>query len=167
MAADTEMTEGYASIVTADKWFAARGITGWADATRDDRVGALVRAADWLDRQFRFRGQPVQPNQPRAWPRLGVSSGLTSGLGGGSGAAPHAMNAPTAVVEANLELALALLESDVAGEQLLGLSAPISHERIGNLSVSYANSKTMRPTRLHRMLMPYLEPVARNRVVRT
>ena len=71
------------------------------------------------------------------------------------------------MIEASLELALALLDSDVAGVHLLGLTAPISRARIGDLSVSYASQPTMRPTRLHRMLMPYIEPVSQTHVVRT
>lgn len=50
---------GYISLQDADAWFAARGLTEWAAATRDQRAAALLRAADWLDGYFRFRGQPA------------------------------------------------------------------------------------------------------------
>lgn len=163
MTADTTITKGYASLDEATQWFDARGISQWSDADKADRNGALLRSADWLDRHFRFRGRPARPDQNRAWPRIGFidrSNPASDGI-------DQIIEAPTAVIEASLELALALLESDVAGEQLLGLTAPISRERIDNLSVSYASQQTMRPTRLHRMLMPYIEPVSQNHVVRT
>lgn len=163
MTADITTTKGYVSLDVANQWFDERGITHWDDAETADRKGALLRSADWLDRHFRFRGRPVRPDQNRAWPRTGFIDRSNPA----SDAIDQIIEAPPAVIEASLELALALLESDVAGEQLLGLTAPISRERIGNLSVSYASQQTMRPTRLHRMLMPYIEPVSQNHVVRT
>ena len=143
----------YAGLATADRWFAARRLDVWSAADEAARHGALIRAADWLDTQFRFRGQPVDPAQPRAWPRAGI------------GAGPMPGGLPMPVQTAYFELAMALLEGDEAAERLLGLRGAIRRERIGGLAVEYGTGGG-EGGRIRAMLAPYLQSGLATRVVR-
>lgn len=143
----------YAGLATADRWFAARRLDVWSAADEAARHGALIRAADWLDTQFRFRGQPVDPAQPRAWPRAGI------------GAGPMPGGLPMPVQSAYFELAMALLEGEEAAERLLGLRGAIRRERIGGLAVEYGTGGG-EGGRIRAMLAPYLQSGLATRVVR-
>jgi len=145
----------YADLAAADGWFAARGHNGWAGADAPARHAALIRAAEWLDGQFRFRGSPVDPAQPRAWPRTAVGAG---------GAQPDGL--PMPVRQAYFELALALLAGDEAGERLLGLQGAVRRERIGGLAIEYEASGGS-GGRLRALLAPYLHSAAATRIART
>lgn len=144
----------YADIATADRWFAARQLPVWAQAQLASRHAVLIRAADWLDTQFRFRGKKMQSDQPRAWPRSGIAAGVSPG------------GLPQPVQAAYFELALALLDGDEAGERLLGLRGAVRKERIHGLAVEYATSGRD-GGRIHAMLVPYLRSGLATRVVRS
>jgi len=148
----------YADIDSADRWFAARRISAWERAPAPDRHAVLIRAADWLDAQFRFRGQPVRAGQPRAWPRSGVAADIAPG------------GLPLPVQTAYFELALTLLDGDEAAERLLGLRGAVRRERIGGLAIEYAapdHHAGRNGGRVRAMLAPYLRSGLATRVVRT
>lgn len=159
-------TNAYADIDSADRWFAARRMPAWDRAPAADRHAVLIRAADWLDTQFRFRGQKARAGQLRAWPRSGLAAGIAPG------------GLPLPVQTAYFELALALLDGDEAGERLLGLRGAVRRERIGGLAIEYA-APGQHPGRnggrnggrdggrIHAMLAPYLRTGLATRVVRT
>jgi len=144
----------YADLASADGWFAARGRTGWSAAAAAARHAALIRAADWLDGQFSFRGQPADAAQPRAWPRVGVGGGavLADGL-------------PLAVRQAYFELALALLEGDAAAARLVGLQGEVKRERIGGIAVEY-EAAGRSGGQIKALLAPYLRTGMATRVAR-
>jgi hypothetical protein len=152
----------YADITAADRWFAARRILAWDQAQAASRHAVLIRAADWLDTQFRFRGERARAGQPRAWPRSGVAAGMASG------------GLPLPVQTAYFELALALLDGDEAAERLLGLRGAVRSERVGGLAIEYAvpNRNGGRDAghdggRIRAMLSPYLRTGLGTRVIRT
>lgn len=152
----------YADITTADRWFAARRIPAWDRASSADRHAVLIRAADWLDTQFRFRGEPVRAGQLRAWPRSGVAADMAPG------------GVPLPVQTAYFELALALLDGDEAAERLLGIRGAVRRERIGGLAIEYAvpnrnagHEGARDGGRIHAMLAPYLRTGLATRVIRT
>jgi len=135
----------YATLADAERWFAARHHPEWAVASVAARSGALIRAAEWLDHHFRFRGTRLRPDQPRAWPRSGLAAGSRNPVSG----------LPLAVEQAYFVLALALLEGDAAAEQLLGVRGAILEERIGNVAVQYDRAG-QRQSRLLALLRPWL-----------
>ena len=144
----------YASLADADEWFAARGQAGWAAGDKTARTASLIRAADWLDGQVRFRGTRSQASQLRAWPRTGIGGApLTDGL-------------PMPVRQAYFELALALLEGEAAAERLIGLQGAVRRERVGGLAIEYEASGSS-GGRLHALLAPYLHSGLATRVFRT
>jgi hypothetical protein len=152
----------YADITAADRWFAARQISAWAQAQPASRQAVLIRAADWLDTQFRFRGERVRAGQLRVWPRSGIAADISPG------------GLPLPVQTAYFELALALLDGDEAAERLLGLRGAVRSERVGSLAIEYAvpNRNAGRDGgrdggRIRAMLAPYLRTGLATKVTRT
>lgn len=152
--ADIEMgVTSYSDLATADEWFRLRHHKDWAATDAVTRAGALVRATEWLDGQFRFGGKPMQPDQIRAWPRDGFADAVTStGL-------------PAPVQQAYFLLALALLDGDDAGEAALGLGGRVVSERVGAVSVRYGAAHD--GTRIDALLAPYLVSARPPLVVRS
>lgn len=147
----------YADLAAADSWFRLRGRDAWQLASEADRQAALVRAADWLDGQFRFRGTPREDGQPRSWPRRGI----------GVAGPMHANGIPLPVMQAYFDLVLACLEGDDAAETMLGLRGAVRRERVGGLAVEYGDAGTSRRGgRLMALLAPYLDSGATTRVSR-
>ena len=145
----------YADLASADDWFAARGRSGWQEAGEAARHAALIRAADWLDGQFSYRGQRADDGQSRAWPRVGI---------GGGAAVVEGM--PMPVRQAYFELALALLQGDGAAERLVGLQGAVRRERIGGMAIEYDRGGRS-GGRIRALLAPYLRGAAATRVSRT
>ena len=148
-------TNAYATLADADGWFAARGQAAWAAAGEARRSAALIRAADWLDGQFRFRGSRAEAGQPRAWPRRGFGSGAST-----------AGTLPGPVRTAYFELALALLDGEAAAERLIGLQGAVRRERVGGLAIEYEASGAS-GGRLRALLAPYLRSGLATRISRT
>lgn len=144
----------YADLAGADGWFAARGRDGWSEAGEAARHAALIRAADWLDGQFSFRGQPAAAGQKRAWPRVGTGGGVAVVDG-----------MPMPVRQAYFELALALLDGDGAAERLVGLQGAVKRERIGGLAIEYANDGRS-GGQIRALLAPYLRSGTATKVAR-
>lgn len=158
-AGEANENQAYVTLQDANNWFSARAVDAWHSASEEARRGVLLRASEWVDGYFRFRGKPARAHQPRAWPRVGVV------LKNGDLSGPLA--APSAVSEATLELALALLDGDGSAEQLLGARGPVRSERIGTISVSYETPAAGQGPRLLQLLSPYLDTETSNRIVRS
>ncbi|HBP1591829.1 DnaT-like ssDNA-binding protein [Pseudomonas aeruginosa] len=72
------VTEGhsansYVSVDQATEYHAQRGNAAWASASNDSRSSALIRATDYIDRSYQFRGSKVDPDQPLEFPRTGLA----------------------------------------------------------------------------------------------
>ena len=145
----------YATLTEADGWFAARGQGAWAASGAAARSAALIRAADWLDGQFRFRGSPADDGQPLSWPRTGIGSAALSAAG-----------LPGPVQTAYFDLALALLDGEAAAERLIGLQGAVRRERVGGLAIEYEASGGS-GGRLKALLAPYLRTGSATRIART
>lgn len=63
----------YAVFADMDAYHSIRGNTDWADATESDKVVALVRATDYIDRRFDFKGYLANPDdQALSFPRITI-----------------------------------------------------------------------------------------------
>ena len=140
------MTIAYIDATAALTWCEARGITDFAaiDVGRRDKL--LLRASEWIDASFRFRGSKQQANQPRAWPRAGVVDGDGQEL----------TTIPQAVIDVTIELAILLASDTDAAEQALGLSPGILQQKAGGVEIRFASSEPEKHARLYRLLLPYL-----------
>ncbi len=60
----------YASLDFANEYHRLRDNVVWTNATDHNKVGALIRATDYVDRRWRFVGSLFKATQALAWPRL-------------------------------------------------------------------------------------------------
>jgi hypothetical protein len=65
------------AIANTDSFWAGRlgaEATAWAAATANEKIQAVVMAADWMDRALIFTGTKTVATQARAWPRDNASN---------------------------------------------------------------------------------------------
>lgn len=62
-------TDVYDTVANTDAYWSARGNTDWAALDTDAKEINLVKATDWIERNFRFRGKRLTQAQTLAWPR--------------------------------------------------------------------------------------------------
>jgi hypothetical protein len=62
-------TDTYGTVAEADTYWAARSGDDWAGLTTAEKEPLLVKAADYLDRNFRWRGVKATAAQRLQWPR--------------------------------------------------------------------------------------------------
>jgi hypothetical protein len=60
----------YASLTFANDYHRLRDNVIWINAADHHKVGALIRATDYVDRRWRFVGSLFNATQALAWPRL-------------------------------------------------------------------------------------------------
>lgn len=69
------------AIANTDSFWAGRlgaEATAWTAATANEKIQAVVMAADWMDRALNFSGTKTVSTQPRAFPRDGATNSCTS-----------------------------------------------------------------------------------------
>lgn len=137
----------YASLAEANRWFEARRIESWTQYDEAGRTAALLRASEWIDRYFAFIGQPLDPSQIRAWPRVNASLPDGRAITG----------IPDAVLEAVYILAQAMLDDDETALAALGLGPQISQQKAGGVEIRYAKAGK-NSSRIERMLAPLVMP---------
>ena len=153
----TQISDAYASLDMANKWCLARDYSEWADAPDASRQAVLIRSSDWLDQLFSFKGEKSNRQQMRSWPRRNV---VIDGF-------VIDEVTPQAVIDASIELALAMLSSEGEAETLLGISGAVSQERIGSLSIMYDRQQHPAKSRLELLLRPYLRSNNQMQVARS
>lgn len=152
------MSAAYLDVVAADRWCQIRAYGDWADANSMIKAAALVKAADLIDTHFTFRGYRQAVDQLRAWPRTGIKDKAGRTISG----------IPSAVIDANCVLALALIEDAGGVAELLGLRGAVLSERIGSVAVSYdASRSSSSQSRIKALLSPFLETTSSTRIKRT
>ena len=123
----TAPDKAYLTVAEARAFARARAITGLENSADDTLGAALLRASEWLDTSFSFRGRPAAAGQLRAFPRIGLGGDYD----------PDSPVLPPAVLQATVELAAALLVSEAEAEQLLGLRGAVAREQVGDVVVSW------------------------------
>ena len=98
-------TNTYLSLADADQYFLDRGNTDWSGDTTANRESALIKAVDYLDNQYKFKGNTSVYDQVLSWPRAGVSDGDGRIIG--------STEYPTKLKNAQCELALNALSEDL------------------------------------------------------
>lgn len=120
----------YISAADADSYHADRGITLWATLSTNEKEQAIIRAADYMERQYasRFKGERVSSAQTMSWPRVGA---VVYGISVASNTVPQqvaAANAEMAFIAASGAL-YSVVESQTVESVTVGpisrkLSAP-------------------------------------------
>lgn len=117
--------EAYISVTDADAYFSARGNATWAalDPTAKEQV--LRKGADYLESEFRWRGDRATSTQALSWPRSGVTM---------DGVALASDAVPLAIKRANAELAVRASAADLKADE----GAQVLSEQVGPIAVTYA-----------------------------
>ena len=123
----------YAGLDEADAYLSGRGLAAWAEADIASRSAALLRAADVLN-SYAWRGNTAAPGRVMAWPR--------SGMAYAGGEAVPADRVPVRVVQAQCELAGAMIGGDTPLAAVDKSRGPVTVERVDAVSVSYADPRS-------------------------
>lgn len=107
----------YVTVAEADAFLAYHTTrAAWAAMTEADKEAALVQACRAMDAVCAWKGAKVDIDQPRAWPRAGVTvSGIAEAwnpLWSRSGAGYPSDQVPQAVRDAQCELAALMAQGD-------------------------------------------------------
>jgi hypothetical protein len=62
-------TNVYDTLANTDAYWLERANTDWAALDTADKEVYMIKATDWIDREFRFRGKKSTEDQRLSWPR--------------------------------------------------------------------------------------------------
>ena len=136
------MTATYITQKAADEWAKAREISEWSDIETSTKNAYLLRAAEWIDRYYRFKGRRENTSQIRAWPRYDAFNDGEAITG-----------IPQAVKDASMILAIALIDGEEAAEKILGLGSKIKQQKAAGIEVQY-DLGTYQPSHIDLVLAP-------------
>lgn len=143
---DSVSYNAYADVATADAYLGADfAASTWRDALTDDKARALVSATRVLDRQS-WAGEKEDPDQALAWPRADTGiDGVEDDV------------VPTAIINASIELANAILTGTDAANQTQAQS--IKRQAAGSVSIEYFRAfddPARFPLSVQELIAPYL-----------
>jgi hypothetical protein len=117
--------DSYVSIADALVYHAAMGNTAWAAATEAVQEIALRRAAQYLDTEYRYRGERLTTTQALEWPRVDYESDYRA-------EAWPVVALEQAACEAALRALSDTLRADVSSDQ-------VTEETVGPITIKYAS----------------------------
>lgn len=138
----------YISSQEALTWFQSRQDEAWSNLSDEAQAAYLLKASEWIDRHFSFRGRKQDRDQIRSWPRDAALRDDGTALTG----------LPQELLDAVLMLAPIFAESDGAAEAALGIGQRIKQQKIGGVEVVFDSASTRNATRIQRILAPILAP---------
>ena len=118
--------DSYVTVEFADGYFLSRGIPGWGDLDGEQKEQCLVRATDYVDSMFQWRGRSMTETQSLRFPR----SGLRDYEG------REVTGVPVALMQSVCDVAL-LASGGAELFQTMDPSGRVVSERIGDLSFTY------------------------------
>lgn len=118
-------SNSYVALVEADAYFADRNRTAWAAAATAAREGALIRATDYIDSNYRF-GDPKTATQALMWPQV------------------DPVGIPAALKKAVMELAIIALSEDLIAPAKQAITE--TEKKLGSMSTktTYATPEAPR-----------------------
>lgn len=129
----------YISVADADAYHADRGRADWTGTDEVKQV-AIVKATDFVDRNYTFVGQVKTSTQALQWPRTGVCDSLGESVGLSS--------VPTRVAHAVAEYARLALGMELVEQPTASNDGAVKQQskKLGGLSksVTYAGSANNR-----------------------
>ena len=99
----------YSSVEFADAYATDRGYDAWMALAIVDKQRALVRATDYMDRNFTFLGFEYEPAQALEWPRGGITD--ENGL--------YFERMPDEIRKAAVEYAMRMATTDIQPDQTI------------------------------------------------
>ena len=138
------MTSAYLLVREASNWCRDRGYDDWGELDSLEMGQLILRASEWIDQHFKFRGHPESPDQVRAWPRIDAYADDGHAFTG----------IPDQVIEAVMTLALAMMEGEDKAEEAIGFGRRIKQQKAGGIEVQYQDGQGNRQTRIMQLLAP-------------
>lgn len=65
-------SNSYVSVVFADDYFSARGVSEWVELTQEQKEQALIKGTDYVDNIFQWYGKKQFAEQALRFPRTGL-----------------------------------------------------------------------------------------------
>ena len=124
--------EAYIAVVDADAYFSARGNTAWAALDTTAKGAALRNGCDFLESNYRWRGERATTTQTLSWPRMYVTV---------DGVDVASDSVPQAIQRANAELAVRASAAPLASDE----GAQVVSEQVGPIAVTYAAGARQNP----------------------
>jgi len=119
-------TNSYVSADDADTYMTNRGSpAAWTAASNDAKAAALIKATQYLDAVYSWRGCILSTAQALGWPRSNVWDDEGRNVTG----------IPQRVKDATCELALEALSSDLLASKDRG--GAVRRQKVGTLEVEY------------------------------
>lgn len=113
--------DSYISVEQADTYMTRMGHDAWVTAAQDDKEKALRQATQYVDSRYRYKNQPLKPEQSLEWPRIGLPWPIKR------------------VVDATCELAIRALTANLYAD--VAPTDAVKSETIGPISTVYQESK--------------------------
>lgn len=130
--------DSYVDIAFADAYLASMGVTAWQSLQQDKKGVLLVKATDYVDNTYRWRGRKLTQEQALQFPREGLVDNDGNDVTG----------IPRALKQAVCMAASVLITEDslYAVEESNGA---VVSERIGQLAFTYDVSKKVKGSSLY------------------
>lgn len=123
-------SNSYVSVVFADDYFSARGISGWTELSAEKKEQALIRATEYIDNVFQWCGKKATPEQALRFPRVNLRDYEGQELTGVPTCLKQAVCDASLIVAGGAEL---FETSDVNGD--------VVSETITSLSFTYSKTE--------------------------
>ncbi|MCK5606316.1 hypothetical protein KAR91_30730 [Candidatus Pacearchaeota archaeon] len=120
-------TNTYLSLADANQYFVDRSNSDWSGDTEANRESALIKAVDYLDNQYNFKGAISDYDQLLAWPRAGVTDN--------QGRIISTTEYPPQLKNAQCELALRALSEDLFKDVSPG--GQVVKQKVGPLETEF------------------------------
>lgn len=151
-------TDVYATIADADAYWSARGNALWSNLSTSAKEVLLVKATDWLDRSFRFRGKRLTDDQTLAWPRLNACDDDGYEVG--------ATSAPRQVKDAMYIVSDILRDGSNDLNGILTNDAAVERQKVDVIEIEYDVSAKLRGGDVLTHVYELLAPVIVSNVLR-
>ena len=122
-------SNSYVSVVFADDYFSARGVSGWDALTNEQKEQSLIRATDYIDSVFQWYGKKATKEQALRFPRVDITDYEGNEIEG----IPNCLK--QAVCEASL-----IISNGTELFQIKNENGDVVSENITQLSFTYAKS---------------------------
>lgn len=116
----------YVNLQYANDYCEARGIAPWASASTPEKEAAIVRATEWLDGRWVWKGLRKTVAQGLEWPRTDAYDAAGNELTG----------VPSALKRATVEAAVRSLSAELSPDQTSGA---VVEQTVGPITTKYAS----------------------------
>ncbi|RTL04575.1 hypothetical protein EKK58_10270 [Candidatus Dependentiae bacterium] len=124
-----EDAESYLSVSEANDYHSRRGNSAWDDLDDPAKESALIKATEYLDNSYSWRGVLSSTTQALNWPRTNVFDSQGRDLSN---------SVPQRVKNATAELALVSISSELLAN--VNNSNYVKREKVEGLEVEYSSS---------------------------